>query len=214
MQPLTVSSPGGLYPLSNPWFGPFHEAVYPSPETHPYTYGASFRGFPYNYGGIHAASLPYGYSYGTAGSPHYSYAYGMSGSPLQAYDRRLSVSAPYGMGPPPAYGYLPWQPSILDPERFLIGNNLMKFREMPLAQAWMTSEVPVGMMKPSVYLPSLLMQPNGGHHRARDLLSDNQYSSNDYSSDIIDVRVVGPVGQTELHSVLRSTLLQTSLEHR
>ncbi|XP_032402596.1 uncharacterized protein LOC116708731 [Xiphophorus hellerii] len=182
MQPLMNSTPRGLYPLSNPWFGPFHEAVYPSPDSHPYTYGDGSRGFPYyNYGGIHAASLPYGYNYGTAGSPHYSYAYGMNGLPLQAYDHRMSASPPYGVGPSPPYGYLPWQPSVLDPELFLIGNVLMEVREMPLAQAGPYVMVPVGMIEPSVYPPSHLMQSNGGYHRAGDLLSDNLYSSNDYS---------------------------------
>lgn len=193
-QPPLVSSSGSFHQSSNPWFGPFHDTVYAGTDPHPYTYGDRSRGFPYySYGGVHAAALPYGYSYGTAGS-HYNYApstggsplsgyaYGMGGSSPQAYDRQMHVAPPYVVGRPPSYGYFPRQPSILDPELVLIGNFLMKVREMPLAQVWMTSEVPVSMTeKLHMYPSSNVMHSNKGYHRTRDLLSNNQYSNNDYT---------------------------------
>uniref|UniRef100_A0A3Q2Q0Q5 Photoreceptor cilium actin regulator n=1 Tax=Fundulus heteroclitus TaxID=8078 RepID=A0A3Q2Q0Q5_FUNHE len=138
-------------------------------------------GFPYySYDGVHAEAPPYGYV--TSGSPHY-YSYATGASPPLSYvygpyDRRMPIAPPYGMGRPPAYGYLPRQTSILDPELFLIGNIIMKVREMPLAKAWMTPEVPVSE-KPPVYPISRLMQSNAGYHRTKDLLSNSQYSKED-----------------------------------
>ncbi|XP_012716960.2 uncharacterized protein LOC105925578 [Fundulus heteroclitus] len=182
LQPLG-STPGGFPQSSNPWFRPplFDEAVYTGTGSHPYTYGPGPMGFPYySYDGVHAEAPPYGYV--TAGSPHY-YSYATGASPPLSYvygpyDRRMPIAPPYGMGRPPAYGYLPRQTSILDPELFLIGNIIMKVREMPLAKAWMTPEVPVSE-KPPVYPISRLMQSNAGYHRTKDLLSNSQYSKED-----------------------------------
>ncbi|MEQ2262835.1 hypothetical protein XENORESO_021778 [Xenotaenia resolanae] len=95
-----------------------------------------------------------------------------------AYDRRVPIAPPYGVGPPPAYGYFSRQPSILDPELLLIGNILMRVREMPLARPWTTSEVPVGLTEKPLY-PSSLMQSYRGYHQARDLLSNSQYAKDD-----------------------------------
>ncbi|MEQ2242326.1 hypothetical protein ILYODFUR_034748 [Ilyodon furcidens] len=179
-KPQLISSPGGFHSSSNPWFGPplFQKAVYTSIDSDLYTYGDDSMRYPYySNDGVHAAALPNGYSYGTARSPYYSYSYGTGGSP-QAYDRRVPIAPPYGVGPPPAYGYFSRQPSILDPELLLIGNILMRVREMPLARPWMTSEVPVGLTEKPLY-PSSLMQSYRGYHQARDLLSNSQYAKDD-----------------------------------
>ncbi|MEQ2173858.1 hypothetical protein GOODEAATRI_001770 [Goodea atripinnis] len=145
-KPQLISSPGGFHSSSNPWFGPplFQKAVYTSTDSDPYTYGDDSMRFPYySNDGVHAAALPYGYSYGTARSPYYSYSYGTGGSP-QAYDRRVPIAPPYGVGPPPAYGYFSQQPSILDPELLLIGNILMRVRAITKQE---TSYLTASMLK-------------------------------------------------------------------
>ncbi|XP_017290721.1 uncharacterized protein LOC108247257 [Kryptolebias marmoratus] len=174
-QPVSSAGGFGATPPS-PWYRPpfFHEDVYAGAGAHPYGYERGIMEFPhYSYAG----SPPYGYNYGTALSPPDNYAYGSGGS--SPHGSVAPGYHPVGHGTTrttSSYSYLPQQPAIIDPELLLIGNILMRIRQMPLAQAWGTSEVPVGMLEK--YPLSHVVQSHGGYHRARDLYSNNQYSEN------------------------------------
>ncbi|XP_038141027.1 uncharacterized protein LOC119783522 [Cyprinodon tularosa] len=179
-----VSGPEDFYRSPSPWFGPplVHEPVYTGSDSHLYTYGEGSMRFPYySYNGVHAAVPPYGYTHGTFGSPLYSYAYGTGEPSGQAYERNVHVAPPHGVSFPPAYGYFLWQPSVLEPEMVLIGNIMVKLREMPRAQPWRPSKVPSGLTEKPLVYQSSLMQSNGGNHRGKCLFN-GRYFKDDYLS--------------------------------
>nr|XP_015800513.2 uncharacterized protein LOC107376084 [Nothobranchius furzeri] len=145
----------------------FHYGYGSGEGSHPYSYGAT-ESPPYGHGpGYVTATHEYG-----SGSPGYAlgtHGYGPGADKShQAHGSRTAGSA---------HGYWSQQHAIIDPELVLIGNILMRVRQMPLAQAWRTSEAPVNWFnKPPVYPSSLVSQYNSGYQRARDLDSNSRYT--------------------------------------
>lgn len=157
----------------SPWYGPpfYHEHVYAGAGAHPYSYESGTVGFPHH---IYAGSPPYGYSYGTPLSPNYN-AYSSGGSSPLSYGAPGYPSVSHGTTrTTSSYGFLAQQPPMINPEFFLLGDILMRVRQVPLAQAWRASEVP-GVIE---NLFSHVVQSNRGYPHARDLPSNNQYSEN------------------------------------
>lgn len=186
MQSKLVSGAGNFGATSpSPWYGPqfYHEGMHAGYQSHPYSYETSTVGFPHH---RYTGSPPYGSPYSTPLSPHYNYAYSSGGSFHHGYVTPGYPPFVHGTTRTTApYGYLPHQPPIIDPELLLIGNILMRIRQMPLAQAWRTSEEPV-MEK---YPFSHVVQSNSNYHRERGLHSNSQFSE-DPSDHIPELEVL------------------------
>ncbi|XP_013880769.1 uncharacterized protein LOC106529807 [Austrofundulus limnaeus] len=174
MQSKLVSGAGGFGAAPpSPWYGSqfYHEDMHAG--SHPYSYESSTMGFPHH---SYTGSPPYGSPYSTAFSPHYNYAYSSGGSLHHGYV--APAYPPFGYGTTkttPPYGYFLQQHPLIDPELLLIGNLLMRIRQMPLAQAWRSSEESVGAIEEK-YPFSHVVQSNSNSHRERDLRSNSQYS--------------------------------------
>ncbi|XP_041830199.1 pro-resilin-like [Melanotaenia boesemani] len=117
---------------------------------------------------------------GSGDSGHYDSGYGGS------YPGRHSDHRSSGQGGPSGYGH--WGrgsslfPGGITLELVVLGNELTRFRQMPLTDAWRTAEVPKDMISKLPFNPlSHTVLFNGGYLRERDFRSDSKYAQNAYN---------------------------------